>query len=134
MCEFHLNLFLIFSLFENTDRYMLFKLLYPCFSATNTCLISSFLFGFAHFHHYLFARGGEGSLLSTCCRFIFTFLFGLFASSMYFKSTYIITPIVHHSICNFLSLPDFAKISSDSLLTILVSSTFALGISLMIQL
>lgn len=116
---------------EINYRFILLKLLCPCFSKLNSCLISSFLFGFSHFHHYVLDTSKERTLFSTCCQFTFTFLFGMFASSMYLKSGYIITPIVLHAICNFLCLPDFETIIQNRTLSIATVCTVALGLYLM---
>lgn len=119
---------------ELVYRYILLKALQPCFSPTAACLISSFLFGFSHFHHYLLDRLRDRTLTASCCQFAFSFLFGIFAASMYLKSTYIITPFILHAICNLLTLPDFDQIGSSRLLSISTMSTFSFGLYLAIKL
>lgn len=119
---------------ELVYRFILIRALMPCFGAGSACLISSFLFGFSHFHHYLLDRFRDRTLVASCCQFAFSFLFGIFAAFMYLKSTYLITPIVLHAICNLLTLPDFELIGSRRLTTSLTVATFSYGIYLAIRL
>lgn len=112
-------------------RFILLKILRPTFSQASSCLISSFLFGVSHFHH-LINSDLDFAFVTVFTQFVFTFLFGLFSSSMYLKSGYLLTPIIMHSICNFLCLPNFEIILSSRKLSILTVLTFSLGIYLMI--
>lgn len=119
---------------ELVYRYILLKTLQPCYSPTSACLISSFLFGFSHFHHYLLNRFRDRTLTASCCQFTFSFLFGVFAGSMYLKSTYLITPFVLHAVCNLIMLPDFDQIGSSYLLTVSTIFTFSFGLYLAVVL
>lgn len=116
---------------ELNYRFILLKILRPAFSQSTACLISSFLFGVSHFHH-LINSDLDLAFVSVLHQFVFTFLFALFSSAMYLKSGYLLTPIILHSICNFLCLPNFQIILSSRMLSMLTVFTFTLGIYLLI--
>lgn len=88
---------------------MVLNLLTPCYNQMYSCLISSVLFGLSHFHHFLLDKKSIQTLTSICAQFVFTFIFGLFSALMFFKTNYIITTMILHSLCNLFGLPDFKR-------------------------
>lgn len=118
---------------ELSYRFILLKILQPCFSQFNSCLISSLLFGLSHFHHYVLGRSSD-DFIRSFVQFTYSFLFGLFAASMYLRSTYLITAVILHSICNLIGVPNFERIKLSPLLTFLTFITFFSGLGLAIVL
>ena len=102
-------------------RGIIIEMIRPCLSNTALILVSSLLFSVCHLHHYLFqSMNGMGNgpqdnkilLTNSICQMCFTFLFALYASSLYLKTNYILSPIVLHSMCNIFGFPDFETLMS----------------------
>lgn len=97
-------------------RGVLSAVLLPCWSSPVTLVISSVMFGAAHSHHYLFEKNMRSvNGLAALEQMIYTSLFGAYASLLYFRSKLILTPILVHSFCNYMGLPDIQAITSSRL-------------------
>lgn len=72
---------------------------------------SALFFGAAHLHsvfwNYSQQHSINAAIAISLLQFAYTFLFGLFASFLLFKTQSILGPIVAHMICNYLGLPEF---------------------------
>ena len=67
-------------------------------------IIAPLFFGLAHIHHYL--NSTEASRLENFLfQFAYTYLFGLYASCLLVRSNSVIGPILAHSFCNFMGIP-----------------------------
>lgn len=72
----------------------------------------SLIFGLSHIHHgiYEYLRGKYSisqSINSCLFQFLYTFMFGLFATFYYLSTGSILSVIILHSVCNHFGIPDF---------------------------
>ena len=95
-------------------RAVLSAVLLDCWSIRATLLISSLEFGFAHSHHYIFETNPLRRVSGWAAfeQMVYTSIFGMYASLLYFRSRLIVTPILVHSFCNLMGLPDIQTINS----------------------
>lgn len=98
----------------------------PYWSTFMTCVWSGLLFGAAHSHHYLASKwnfpGSHGINITPAVALLqmtYTSIFGTYAASMYRKSNCIATPVLLHTICNLIGLPDFLTILESRLLMLM---------------
>ena len=87
-------------------------------SASNVCFIAPLFFGFAHVHHAVVKlRQGNafGSVvLLTIFQFVYTSLFGAYASYTYQRSASLAAVVLSHSMCNALGIPDVSFFETKS--------------------
>ena len=101
-------------------RGVLSAVLWPCCSVGTTLVTSSIVFGAAHSHHYLFEKNLRSvNGWAAFEQMLYTSLFGMYASLLYFRSKLIVTPILVHSFCNWMGLPDQRTITSSTLSLVL---------------
>ncbi len=98
-------------------RGVLSAILLNCWSIGWTITISSLMFGFAHSHHFLSQRYLNSDMrrvnaIAALEQMTYTTLFGMYASLLYLKTRFLFTPIIVHSYCNLMGLPDFESIFS----------------------
>ncbi len=98
-------------------RGVLSAILLNCWSLGWTITISSVMFGFAHSHHFLSQRYLNSDIrrvnaIAALEQMTYTTLFGMYASLLYLKTRFLLTPIIVHSYCNLMGLPDFESIFS----------------------
>ena len=103
---------------EYVFRFLLGSLLINCFTINQSILISSLLFALCHIHHY-FSRSLESNsgddLIASIFQIFHTFLYGCYASYFYFKCDSLLTPIILHAFCNFMTFPDFESLFANPL-------------------
>jgi len=98
----------------------------PYWSPFVTCIWSGLLFGAAHSHHYLASKwnfpGSHGINITPALALLqmtYTSIFGTYAASLYLKTQCIATPVLLHTICNLIGLPDFATILESKFLMVM---------------
>jgi prenyl protein peptidase len=72
-------------------------------------LIASLIFGAAHIHHRLDARV---PWMAVAVQFTYTSLFGAYSTYLFLRTGLIYGPLLAHSFCNFMGLPNFAGVPS----------------------
>ncbi|PXF45340.1 CAAX prenyl protease 2 [Gracilariopsis chorda] len=81
-------------------------LMWSCHSWQHRVIISALLFALAHAHH-----GLSMSTSAVLLQFTFTFLFGIYAATLYENAASICAPYAAHVLCNVLELPNFDAIA-----------------------
>jgi prenyl protein peptidase len=88
----------------------------PVLSATkltniSVTFIAPLFFGFAHVHHAIVKlQQGQNKMhvfFETCFQFLYTSLFGFYASYAYIKKRSLVGVILCHAFCNWMGLPSF---------------------------
>mmetsp|Transcript_27141 Transcript_27141/g.82286 ORF Transcript_27141/g.82286 Transcript_27141/m.82286 type:complete len:293 (+) Transcript_27141:173-1051(+) len=93
---------------EWTFRMCMCPLLVSCgYSKGQVVLLASLIFGAAHVHHRLDARA---SWIAVVVQFTYTSLFGAYSSYLFLRTGLIYGPVLAHSFCNFMGLPNFAGV------------------------
>ena len=100
------------------------------FNDVSNVFISAFLFGLAHIHHRFDANV---SWLAVLVQLAYTTLFGAYSSYLFLRTGLVYGPLVAHSFCNFMGLPDFGGISLHPH-SKLVGFSFLFGLSMFIAL
>jgi len=81
-------------------------------SNKKTAIVAPFFFGIAHIHHALkrFSQGEKPKLilLTTIFQFLYTSLFGSYASHAFIRVGSILSVTISHSYCNWMGLPDLS--------------------------
>eukprot|EP00962_Isochrysis_galbana_P035982 scaffold12362_cov124-Isochrysis_galbana.AAC.13 len=72
-------------------------------------LIASLIFGAAHIHHRVDARV---PWIVVAVQFTYTSLFGAYSTYLFLRTGFIYGPLLAHSFCNFMGLPNFAGVPS----------------------
>jgi membrane protease YdiL (CAAX protease family) len=105
-------------------------------TASNVSFISPLFFGFAHVHHAVlkFRQGHDFVTIAlfTTFQFVYTSLFGAYASYTYQRSSSLAAVVLSHAMCNALGIPDLSFLAPDSSLythrvTLLISLTLGIA-------
>nr|CAD2123841.1 unnamed protein product [Meloidogyne enterolobii] len=84
-------------------------LLAHCLGNNLTIFVAPISFSFSHIHHLIEDRKRGISLSSAFAsrvfQMLYTYLFGLYATYIFFQTGNIISPIICHSICNNFGVP-----------------------------
>jgi prenyl protein peptidase len=72
-------------------------------------LVACLIFGAAHIHHRLDARV---PWVAVVVQFTYTSLFGAYSTYLFLRTGLIYGPMLAHSFCNFMGLPNFAEVPS----------------------
>lgn len=80
-------------------------------SLRTVCLTAPLFFGLAHIHHAYTKISKDGvpvskAISSTCFQFLYTYLFGAYASFCYIKTRSCTSVYLAHAFCNYMSLPN----------------------------
>ena len=92
-------------------------------------IIAPLFFGFAHIHHYLESTDAN-RFENFLFQFAYTFLFGWYASSSLVRSNSIIGPILAHSFCNFMGIPQIDDRYRGSRTIFIIGATTFVGIAI----
>jgi prenyl protein peptidase len=81
------------------------------YSLRGALLISPGLFGVCHLHHLINLVRARGlsikqGMIAVCFQLFYTFLFGMFATFVFWKTGSLLGVVLAHSLCNFLGFPD----------------------------
>ena len=110
---------------EIVYRGCMFPLLYSAFGTT-AIIICPLLFGLAHLHHFFEWFKDEDNFLSfriaiatlkrtilgVCMHTLITYVFGIYSTFLFWRTSNIISPIVCHSFCNGIGPPPLDRIGS----------------------
>ena len=101
---------------EVVFRGCMVPLLLPHLGSTWTVVLGPLFFGLAHVHHLIgrYIHEGEPLLLglvNALFQTTYTSIFGMFSSYLFICTGHLATPIVSHSLCNVLGLPNFTGLS-----------------------
>ncbi|KAI6648470.1 CAAX prenyl protease 2-like [Oopsacas minuta] len=110
---------------EIVYRGCMFPLLYSAFGTT-AILLCPLLFGLAHLHHFFEWFKDEDNFLTfkiamttlkrtvleVCIHTCITFIFGIYSTFLFWRTSNIISPIVCHVFCNGIGPPPIHRISS----------------------
>ncbi|KAI9272090.1 hypothetical protein EDC94DRAFT_249321 [Helicostylum pulchrum] len=111
------------------------------YSTTFLIFVSPLYFGLAHLHHAwdIYNKMGRtrralnNALFSSLFQFVYTTLFGWYASYLFLRLGNIMAPVLCHSFCNIMGLPDFSGIQHQKKLhKLVIYSCFPIGIWLFI--
>jgi prenyl protein peptidase len=94
------------------------------FSPAAAVGLSSVVFGLAHVHHRVDMRRRWLGVLAI---FGYTTLFGAYSAYLFMRTGHLLPPLLAHSLCNLLGLPDFGA-PARSARPRLVGGSFAVGI------
>lgn len=77
-------------------------------------IVAPFFFGLAHFHHLIGrVRSGDYTIkqavIAGLVQMSYTTAFGAYAGFIYFRTGHLVAPIVSHTFCNIMGLPDVAR-------------------------
>ncbi|XP_031848742.1 ras converting CAAX endopeptidase Sras isoform X2 [Nomia melanderi] len=102
---------------EWTFRACMLPVLLQCFTPITAIFVCSLIFGVAHMHHIV-CRVQEGmtfkrAFLISCLHCSYTTLFGLYAAFLFVKTGHLAAPVISHSFCNCMELPDFSTAFED---------------------
>ncbi|XP_003389726.1 PREDICTED: CAAX prenyl protease 2-like [Amphimedon queenslandica] len=97
---------------EVVFRGCMVPLLLPHLQSSWTIIIGPLFFGLAHIHHLIgrYLHEGEPLLLgiiNALFQTTYTSLFGMFSSYLFIRTGHLVTPVLSHSLCNVLGLPNF---------------------------
>ncbi|KAI9316091.1 CAAX protease self-immunity-domain-containing protein [Dichotomocladium elegans] len=89
------------------------------YSTTYIILVTPLYFGLAHLHHLqenYYRLGGDRTALmraamTSLCQFIYTTLFGWYVTFVFMRHGNIWSPILCHSFCNLMGLPDLSDMA-----------------------
>jgi len=102
---------------EWTFRTCMCPLLYSAgFSEGWIVLLSSLIFGAAHIHHRFDARV---SWVAVAVQFTYTSLFGAYSTYLFLRTGLVYGPLLAHSFCNLMGLPNFGAVPSYRLARVL---------------
>lgn len=91
-------------------------LLSDCLSPAMTIIVSPLFFALSHFHHVIDdKRQGFSlsfSILIRGFQFVYTYIFGAYATYLFLSTGHALAPIVTHAMCNSLGLPRFGEIGT----------------------
>ena len=110
---------------EIVYRGCMFPLLYSAFGTT-AIIVCPLLFGLAHVHHFFEWFKDESNFLSlrtaiatlkttilgVCVHTFITYVFGIYSTFLFWRTSNIISPIVCHSFCNWIGPPPIDRIGS----------------------
>ncbi|KAI7888675.1 CAAX protease self-immunity-domain-containing protein [Mucor mucedo] len=111
------------------------------YSKNYLIFISPLYFGIAHLHHAWdnynkmnrTTRALKNAILSSSFQFVYTTLFGWYASYLFLRSGNLMPPVLSHSFCNIMGFPDFSSINHRSRLQkAVIYMCFPIGIWLFI--
>jgi prenyl protein peptidase len=89
-------------------------------TTVSLCVVAPLFFGIAHLHHAILKlRQGDDRvvvILVALLQFIYTSMFGTYASYVYLRTRSLFAVVVCHSICNAMSLPDVSFLQKQSIL------------------
>jgi prenyl protein peptidase len=87
-------------------------------AASNVCFVAPLFFGFAHVHHAVqkLHQGNDfvAVVLVTTFQFVYTTLFGAYASYTYQRSASLPAVVLIHSMCNAFGIPDLSFLEPSS--------------------
>ncbi|KAI2810174.1 CAAX prenyl protease [Blomia tropicalis] len=120
-------------------RGIMLSVLTPFWSKGTSALVSSFLFGLMHAHHFfrtllLYGKLNRDDAFKTIFQCIYTTLFGLYASMAYLRSGNLITPILLHWFCNLNGLPCFQTIATNRIHMFITMAGFIIWLCFLIPL
>jgi prenyl protein peptidase len=102
---------------------------------SNVCLVAPLFFGFAHVHHATLklhdGNDFNAVVLMTTFQFVYTSIFGAYASYVYARTNSLVAAIFCHSLCNAIGLPDVTFLQRCSNIyphRILLISSLAVGV------
>ncbi|CAN9501486.1 unnamed protein product [Ophioblennius macclurei] len=98
---------------ELVFRGAMLPMLVPCTGPTAAVFTAPLLFGVAHLHHIIEQkRLGKDSmhviLLVSGMQFLYTSVFGAFASFIFMRTGHVAAPVLCHAFCNSQGLPDIS--------------------------
>ncbi|KAI8841231.1 hypothetical protein BC829DRAFT_16031 [Chytridium lagenaria] len=108
-------------------------------NSSQTTYLLPLVFGFAHFHHgfEIFVRSGKNvkalkmAVLTSAFQFIYTYVFGIFATHILLKTGNVIAPIISHMFCNYMGFPDFSAFANPrNKKNALIIGAFVCGVAL----
>lgn len=95
-------------------RSCILPLLLQCFSPHKAVLLSTLIFGLAHFHHLVeqqrIGMPLKRAILISCFQFVYTMIFGAYAAVLFVRTGHFMAPVMAHSFCNFMGFPDLSWI------------------------
>ncbi|XP_012275815.1 CAAX prenyl protease 2 [Orussus abietinus] len=101
---------------EWTFRACMLPLLLQCFAPTTVIFICPLFFGLAHFHHIMERRKLgiqlKHVLVMSCFQFAQTTIFGAYAAFLFIKTGHLVAPVVAHSFCNHMGVPNVMEIAT----------------------
>ncbi|KAI8830986.1 hypothetical protein BC829DRAFT_120602 [Chytridium lagenaria] len=109
------------------------------YNSSQTTYLLPLVFGFAHFHHgfEIFVRSGKNvkalkmAVLTSAFQFIYTYVFGIFATHILLKTGNVIAPIISHMFCNYMGFPDFSAFANPrNKKNALIIGAFVCGVAL----
>lgn len=92
-------------------RSCMVPLLLPHLGSRWTIVLCPLFFGIAHLHHmFEHLKAGtlspQQALINVTIQTLYTSLFGMFSAHLFLLTGHVISPIIAHSLCNFLGLPE----------------------------
>jgi prenyl protein peptidase len=108
-----------------TEEIVFRSCMVPVLSSTgmktfNVCLVAPLFFGVAHVHHALLKLQQGVDIMQvtlvTLFQFLYTCMFGAYASYTYLRTGSLFAVVTCHSMCNAMGLPDIAFLRKDSIL------------------
>lgn len=118
---------------EFTFRACMMPILLQSFSLPISCVISSLLFGIGHFHH-IYSRLKSGfdlkpAIIVSFFQFSYTTIFGIYSAYLFASTGHFIAPLLAHSFCNFMGVPDIQELlENDGLKRKLLISCYFIGL------
>eukprot|EP00326_Haptolina_ericina_P016078 CAMPEP_0181186550 /NCGR_PEP_ID=MMETSP1096-20121128/10095_1 /TAXON_ID=156174 ORGANISM="Chrysochromulina ericina, Strain CCMP281" /NCGR_SAMPLE_ID=MMETSP1096 /ASSEMBLY_ACC=CAM_ASM_000453 /LENGTH=215 /DNA_ID=CAMNT_0023275457 /DNA_START=140 /DNA_END=788 /DNA_ORIENTATION=+ len=95
------------------------------FSDGASVFISAIVFGSAHIHHRFDAGGDPWTAVAV--QFTYTSLFGAYSSYLFLRTGLLIGPVLAHTFCNHMGLPDFGGVATHAH-AIIVASAYVAGL------
>jgi len=87
-----------------------------CFGWSAAVFVAPLFFALSHFHHVFEDQKQGFSLQSAIAQrgfqAAYTYLFGIYATFLFLQTSHIIAPILSHSLCNNLGLPNLTEVSN----------------------
>lgn len=99
---------------EFTFRACMMPIMLQSFSLKQSCVISSLFFGIGHFHH-IYSRLKNGlelkpAIIVSLFQFSYTTIFGIYSAYLFASTGHFIAPVLAHSFCNFMGVPDIQEL------------------------
>jgi prenyl protein peptidase len=119
---------------EFVFRACMLPLLVHNFGHAYSILITPLFFGLAHLHHiiesYMLRESGLTRIvLVHLFQFFYTYLFGLYSSYVYLRTSSVLACFVCHSFCNYMGFPDINEVfdRNEKLKSIFIMSCYLAG-------
>lgn len=98
-------------------RSCMVPLLLPHLGVRWTIVLCPLFFGVAHLHHmFEHLKAGtltpKQALVNVIIQTLYTSVFGMFSAHLFIFTGHVVSPIIAHSMCNLLGLPDIAEVPS----------------------